>query len=114
MDEETQKKVISFCENLIKKGEKLGKGQSKDESKSENFKNAIRIAGSAAKSVEDGKSSATVEKLGKVVQGKFGYGRVPTRADIESIAKMSIQVALGMPLPEKKAKTKEENPKITA
>lgn len=108
MDEETQKQINLHAEKIFKAGEKAGKAQKKDESKSEHYKNANRIASSAAKIVEDGKSSANVEKLGKFIQGKFGYGKVPSRADIEAVAKMSIQVALGMPMPEKKAKPKKE------
>lgn len=111
MDEETQKQLLASVEKIYNKGVKDGKGEHKAESKSQIFKDAIRLATSAAKKVEDGKSSANVEKLGKFVQGKFQFGKVPSRADIESVGKMCIEVALGMPLPEKKAKPKE---KVTA
>ena len=110
MDEETQKAVLAFGEKIFKKGEKAGKGERKEEAKSENFKNAIKIASSAAKKIEDGKSSASVEKLGKLVQSKLTFGKVPTRGDVEQIANMSIQVALKMPVPEKKAKPKAKIP----
>ena len=110
MDEETQKQILANAEKIYNKGVKDGKGELKDESKSENFKSAYRIAGAAAKKADDPKSSTSVEKLGKLVNSKFSYGKVPNRADIEGIASNALQVALGMPQPEKTAKPKEKIP----
>jgi len=110
MDEETQKQVLTIAEKIFSKGVKAGKGERKEESNSENFKNAYRIASSAAKKADDPKSSNSVEKLGKLISAKFSYGKVPNRADIEGIASNALQVALAMPVAEKKAKSKETIP----
>lgn len=99
-------KGAKATESAYKKGHSDGKAEGQKMSK-DKFSIEVNSMGNQVvngKSKEGYKAPST-EDCGKKASTVFGYGKVPSRADLKALATTILKAMEGMPIPEK-AKTK--------